>query len=39
MTTELAPNVHNLAVAGSTFDDCQAIVKAVFADEGASRSV
>jgi len=31
MTTVLAPNVANLAVAGS-FDDCQDLVKAMFAD-------
>ncbi|KAJ1959916.1 threonine synthase [Dispira parvispora] len=29
MTTVLDPNIHNLAVQG-TFDDCQAIVKALF---------
>ena len=33
MTTTGAPNVHNLAVDGS-FDDCQAIVKQMFADRG-----
>jgi len=32
MTTVDAPNVHNLAVDG-TFDDCQDLVKALFADE------
>ncbi|MEO0906122.1 MAG: threonine synthase [Pseudomonadota bacterium] len=32
MTTVRAPNVHNLAIAGS-FDDAQAHVKAMFADE------
>ncbi|KAH9893686.1 threonine synthase [Xylariomycetidae sp. FL2044] len=32
MTTVLDPNVHNLAVTG-TFDDCQDIVKALFADK------
>ncbi|MBK9179295.1 MAG: threonine synthase [Acidimicrobiales bacterium] len=32
MTTVLSPNVHNLAVEG-TFDDCQDLVKAMFADE------
>ncbi|HEY6533008.1 MAG TPA: threonine synthase [Acidimicrobiales bacterium] len=32
MTTVLAPNVHNVAVEG-TFDDCQDLVKALFADE------
>ena len=31
MTTVLAPNVSNIAVAG-TFDDCQDLVKAMFAD-------
>jgi len=31
MTTVDAPNVHNVAIAG-TFDDCQDIVKALFAD-------
>ena len=31
MTTVDSPNVHNLAVEG-TFDDCQRIVKALFAD-------
>jgi threonine synthase len=32
MTTVLSPNVHNVAVEG-TFDDCQDLVKALFADE------
>jgi len=32
MTTVLAPNVHNLALEGASFDDCQAIVKRMFAD-------
>ncbi|MBM3569432.1 MAG: threonine synthase [Alphaproteobacteria bacterium] len=31
MTTVLAPNVRNVAIAG-TFDDCQALVKAAFVD-------
>ena len=31
MTTVLAPNVGNIAIAG-TFDDCQDLVKALFAD-------
>src|SRR2546423_5450859 len=31
MTTIDAPNVHNLAIEG-TFDDCQDLVKAMFAD-------
>jgi threonine synthase len=33
MTTVGEPNVHNLAIEG-TFDDCQDLVKAMFADEG-----
>ncbi len=32
MTTVDAPNVHNIALEGD-FDDCQALVKAMFADE------
>jgi threonine synthase len=32
MTTVLSPNVHNVAIEG-TFDDCQDLVKALFADE------
>lgn len=32
MTTIHAPNVHNIALEG-TFDDCQTMVKAMFADE------
>jgi threonine synthase len=32
MTTVLSPNIHNIAVEG-TFDDCQDLVKAMFADE------
>jgi len=32
MTTVLSPNIHNVAVEG-TFDDCQDLVKALFADE------
>ena len=31
MTTATEPNVHNIALEG-TFDDCQGIVKALFAD-------
>ena len=31
MTTVMAPNIHNIAIAG-TFDDCQALVKAMFND-------
>lgn len=33
MTTVDAPNVHNVAIDG-TFDDCQALVKAMFNDQG-----
>lgn len=36
MTTVLAPNVHNIAIEGS-FDDAQAIVKALFNDPEFSR--
>jgi threonine synthase len=32
MTTVLSPNVHNIAIEG-TFDDCQDLVKGLFADE------
>ncbi|QGN54403.1 threonine synthase [Novosphingobium sp. Gsoil 351] len=32
MTTVLAPNVHNIAVEGASFDDCQAMVKRMFGD-------
>lgn len=38
MTSVIAPNVMNIAVKGS-FDDCQAIVKTLFADEKFSRDV
>ena len=38
MTTVAAPNVHAVAVDG-TFDDCQDLVKAAFADEDFRRSV
>ena len=38
MTSVIAPNVMNIAVKGS-FDDCQAIVKTLFADEGFVRDV
>ncbi|KAL6855076.1 threonine synthase [Amphichorda felina] len=38
MTTVLDKNVHNLAVSG-TFDDCQDIVKALFADKDANQSL
>jgi threonine synthase len=36
MTTVAASNVHNIAIEG-TFDDCQDIVKALFADEAFRR--
>jgi len=36
MTTVNSPNVHNVAVDG-TFDDCQDLVKAMFADAGFRR--
>jgi 23S rRNA (pseudouridine1915-N3)-methyltransferase len=32
MTTVLDASVHNVAVSGATFDDCQAAVKAAFVD-------
>ncbi|PKB25974.1 threonine synthase [Novosphingobium kunmingense] len=32
MTTVLSPNVHNIAIEGSSFDDAQAIVKRMFGD-------
>ena len=38
MTTVLAPQVHNIALEG-TFDDCQAIVKALFNDHRFRDSV
>jgi len=38
MTTVDAPNVHNVAIEG-TFDDCQDLVKALFADEPFRREV
>lgn len=38
MTTVDRPNVHNIALEGN-FDDCQAHVKAMFADEGFRGSV
>ena len=38
MTTVRAPNVHNLAIAGS-FDDAQAHVKAMFADESVTSTL
>lgn len=38
MTSVVAPNVMNIAVKGS-FDDCQAIVKTLFADEAFVREV
>ena len=36
MTTVASPNVHNIAIEG-TFDDCQALVKAMFGDEAFRR--
>ncbi len=36
MTTVHAPNIHNIALEG-TFDDCQAVVKALFADTAFRR--
>ena len=38
MTTATEANIHNIAVEG-TFDDCQAIVKALFADRPLSRGL
>ncbi|NQY98307.1 MAG: threonine synthase [Henriciella sp.] len=38
MTTTGAPNIHNLAVDGD-FDDCQALIKAMFADQSFSQEV
>ncbi|MBD24355.1 MAG: threonine synthase [Candidatus Marinimicrobia bacterium] len=38
MTTVEAKNVHNIEVTG-TFDDCQNLVKAMFADEGFRRQM
>lgn len=38
MTTVLDKNVHNLAVTG-TFDDCQDIVKAMFADPDSNKAL
>jgi threonine synthase len=38
MTCVDAPNVHNVAVRG-TFDDCQALVKGLFADQGFREEV
>jgi threonine synthase len=32
MTTVLAPNIHNIALDGASFDDAQALVKAAFND-------
>ena len=37
MTTATAPNIRNIAIEG-TFDDCQRIVKALFADEALGRA-
>jgi threonine synthase len=38
MTTVQAPNVHNIALEG-TFDDCQALVKDMFADRAMSEEL
>jgi threonine synthase len=38
MTTVDAPNIHNVAVEG-TFDDCQDLVKALFADNDLRRRI
>jgi threonine synthase len=38
MTTVDAPNIHNVAIEG-TFDDCQDLVKALFADAGLRERV
>ncbi|MCH7788148.1 MAG: threonine synthase [Acidobacteria bacterium] len=38
MTTVDSPNVHNIAIDG-TFDDCQRLVKDLFADESLRREV
>lgn len=38
MTTVAAPNIHNVAIRG-TFDDCQDLVKASFADESLRHDV
>jgi threonine synthase len=38
MTTVIAPNIHNIAVSG-TFDDCQDLVKAMFADAALRRDL
>ncbi|MES2754082.1 MAG: threonine synthase [Pseudomonadota bacterium] len=32
MTTVTAPNIHNIALEGASFDDAQALIKAMFAD-------
>ena len=37
MTTEMAANVHNVAIDG-TFDDAQALVKAMFADQAFAQT-
>lgn len=37
MTTVLSPNIHNVAIDG-TFDDCQRLVKELFADQEFRRS-
>ena len=37
MTTVIAPNIHNIALEDASFDDCQALVKAMFNDAAFSR--
>ena len=38
MTTVLSPNIHNIALEGASFDDAQALVKAMFNDVAPSPS-
>ncbi len=38
MTTVLAPNIHNIALEDASFDDCQALVKAMFNDAAFSSN-
>ena len=38
MTTVIAPNIHNIALEDASFDDCQALVKAMFNDAAFSGS-
>ncbi len=39
MTTVFSPNVHNIAVEGASFDDCQAMVKRMFGDPAVTTKV